>query len=152
MLSRSAQMLLAQHHFTGNVRELRSILLRALFFRKGRIITEEDIRQARGNQETGEKEEGAVERLTEQAAREIFAAIARGEQDFWSAVHLPYSESRISRDVVAQVMELARLEGATTMPKAAELLRACDPRSDDDEERKTFFKFKNFLYKTIKIS
>ncbi|HEX9874805.1 MAG TPA: GPMC system transcriptional regulator [Deferrimonas sp.] len=150
MLSRGAQMLLARHHYTGNVRELRSILLRALFFRKGRILTEEDILQARGNQETRE-EEGAVERLTEQAAREIFAAIARGELDFWSAVHLPYSENRISRDVVAQVVELARAQGASTMPKAAELLRACDPRSDDDEERKTFFKFKNFLYKTIRI-
>jgi hypothetical protein len=54
--------------------------------------------------------------------------------------------------VVAQVVEMARAQGAATMPKAAELLRACDPRSDDDEERKTFFKFKNFLYKTIRIS
>jgi DNA-binding NtrC family response regulator len=150
VLSRGAQMLLARHHYSGNVRELRSILLRALFFRKGRLISEEDIRQALGNQETGE-EAGAVARLTEQAAREIFAAIARGEQDFWSAVHLPYSENRISRDVVAQVVEMARAQGAATMPKAAELLRACDPRSDDDEERKTFFKFKNFLYKTIRI-
>ncbi len=151
LLSRGAQGLLARHHYTGNVRELRSILLRALFFRTGRVITEEDIRQARGNPETA-MEEGAVERLTEEAAREIFAAVTRGGQDFWSAVHLPYSENRISRDVVAQVVELARAQGATTMPKAAELLRACDPRSDDDEERKTFFKFKNFLYKTIKIS
>jgi len=150
LLSRSAQALLARHHYSGNVRELRSILLRSLFFRKGRLIGEEEIRQALGSPEAGQ-EEGAVERLTGEAAREIFAAIADGAQDFWSGVHHPYSENRISRDVVAQVVELARAQGATTMPKAAELLRACDPRSENDEERKLFFKFKNFLYKTIKI-
>jgi hypothetical protein len=38
------------------------------------------------------------------------------------------------------------------MPKLARLLRACDPGSSDPEERKRFYRFKNFLYKTIRIS
>ena len=47
-ITRGAQALLAGHHYTGNIRELRSILLRALFFRKGRVIAEEDIRRVLG--------------------------------------------------------------------------------------------------------
>ena len=37
------------------------------------------------------------------------------------------------------------------MPRVARMLAACDPAGEDPEERRTFFKFKNFLYKTIKI-
>ncbi|WP_298036167.1 GPMC system transcriptional regulator [uncultured Desulfuromonas sp.] len=150
VLSREAQALLARHHYTGNIRELRSILLRALFFRKGRVISEEDIADTFGEQDA-QPREGAAERLTDQVAEEIFRAIQAGEGDFWSGVHAPYSESRISRDVVAAVVELARAHGASTMPRIASLLGACDPKSADPLERKTFYKFKNFLYKTIKI-
>jgi transcriptional regulator with GAF, ATPase, and Fis domain len=149
-LVRSAQALLSRHHYTGNIRELRSILLRALFFRKGRVITEEDIRQVLGTLEP-QGVEGTVEKLTEQVARDIFDAIGRGETDFWAGVYVPYSESRISRDAVAAVVDQARRQGATTMPKVAEMLRACDPKDNDPEERKTFYRFKNFLYKTIRI-
>ena len=39
---------------------------------------------------------------------------------------------------------------ATSMPKIARQLRACNP--DNPEEQKVFFRFKNFLYKTIRIS
>jgi hypothetical protein len=37
------------------------------------------------------------------------------------------------------------------MPKVAMALRACDPASDHDDDRRSFYKFKNFLYKTIRI-
>jgi transcriptional regulator with GAF, ATPase, and Fis domain len=150
-LSRGAQALLSRHHYTGNIRELRSILLRALFFRKGRVISEEDIRQVLGASE-GEDPKGVVEKLTGQVAQEIFDALLREETDFWRGVYAPYSENRISRDVVEAVVELARRQGATTMPRVAALLGACDPKSDDPGERKTFYRFKNFLYKTIRIS
>jgi len=30
-------------------------------------------------------------------------------------------------------------------------LRACDPRSTDPEQQRRFFKFKNFLYKTVRV-
>jgi transcriptional regulator with GAF, ATPase, and Fis domain len=150
LITRNAQNLLARHHYTGNIRELRSILLRALFFRSGPIISEEDIRRALEN--LGARvEEGAAEKLTGQLAQEIFAAIGRGEADFWDGVYAPYSENRISRDVVAAIIDLARNRGGTSMPKVAMALRACDPASDHDDDRRSFYKFKNFLYKTIRI-
>ncbi|HBT82502.1 MAG: Fis family transcriptional regulator [Desulfuromonadales bacterium GWD2_61_12] len=150
-ITRGAQALLSRHHYTGNIRELRSILLRALFFRSGRVITEDDIRKVLAGL-APPPGEGAVEKLTGEVARELFEAIQAGHSDFWSGVYLPFSENRISRDAVAGVMELARNAGAASMPKAAILLRACDPKSSDAEERKTFFRFKNFLYKTVKIA
>jgi len=149
-LSGAARELLTRHHFTGNIRELRSILLRALFLSQGRRIGEDDILQALG-MAPANAPEGAGEKLTEQVAQEIFAAIEAGETDFWQGLHLPYSESRISRDVAVAVVEIARRKGATTMPRVARMLRACDPKSDDPEERKVFYRFKNFLYKTIRI-
>ncbi len=151
VLTRGAQQLLSQHHYTGNVRELRSILLRALFFRKKRVISEEDIRRAIGEAERP-KGTVAVEKLTAQVAEEIFSDLRKGEGDFWEKVYEPFSASRISRDVVAAVIDLARREGATNMPKIAVMLQACDPRAKDAESRKTFFRFKNFLYKTIRIA
>ncbi|MFA5516853.1 MAG: GPMC system transcriptional regulator [Desulfuromonadales bacterium] len=150
VLTREAQDLLSTHHYTGNVRELRSILLRALFFRRRRLIGDEDIRQVLGTLQPREPE-SASEKLTEEAAKEIFAAIRREESDFWSGVHAPFTENRISRDVVATVVTLAKKEGAGNMPAIAEVLRAGNGRSDDPEERKVYFKFKNFLYKTIRI-
>ena len=93
-----------------------------------------------------------VEKLVQQTARQIFEQIIDGDDTFWSAVYQPFSENRIARDVVVQVVELARRQGSTSMPKIALLLKACDSRSRDASEQKTFYKFKNFLYKTIRIS
>ncbi|MDX9709850.1 MAG: GPMC system transcriptional regulator [Trichloromonas sp.] len=151
VLTRGARQLLSQHHYTGNVRELRSILLRALFFRKKRVLSEEDMRRAIGEPDRP-KGTVAMEKLTTEVAGEIFSDLRKGEGDFWERVYEPFSESRISRDVVAAVIELARREGATSMPKIAVMLQACDPRAKDAESRKTFFRFKNFLYKTIRIA
>jgi transcriptional regulator with GAF, ATPase, and Fis domain len=148
-LSKEAQALLSNHHYTGNVRELRSILLRALFFRRKRQITEEDVRAVMAT--LGPREKAAAERLTAEVAQEIFEGIRRGNHDFWNGVHAPFSENRISREVVAAVVELARQQGAGSMPKVAAMLCACDPDNADAETRKVFFKFKNFLYKTIRI-
>jgi len=150
-LSSKARDLLARHHYTGNIRELRSVLLRALFFRKGKNLTEDDIRLALESSIAGPVLD-STEQLTQQVARELFDRISAGETDFWMGVHKPFTEKRISRDVVAALIELARAEGASTMPKIATKLAACDPASDDPEERRTFFRFKNFLYKTIRIS
>ena len=150
-ISKGAQELLSSHHYTGNIRELRSILLRALFFRKKRIISEDDIRRVLLEM-GGSVTETASSKLTEETAREIFVSIRTGREDFWSALHAPYSENHLSRDVVSAVIDLARREGANTMPKIAVLLRACNPKQDDPEEQRIFFKFKNFLYKTVKIT
>ena len=150
-LNAAAKQLLKEHQYSGNIRELRSILLRALFFRKGRVINAEDIRRAlpaapirRNTSQTSV--------LTDQLAREIYNEVVAAEKDFWTALYIPYTNNTISRDVVSSVIDLARERGASNMPQIATMLRACDSQSDDDKERKTFYKFKNFLYKTIRIT
>ncbi len=153
VLTRSARERLARHHYSGNIRELRSILLRALFFRKGRMIGEEEIESilASISRDAGAEGASVAERLTEELAEQLLREIEREESDFWEAVYTPFSDSRLSRDVIVALVELARRQGAGTMPRLAEKLHACDPRSGDDDEKKRFFKFKNFLYKTVKI-
>ncbi len=150
-LTRGAQALLTHHRYTGNIRELRSILLRALLFRKGRVIGEEDIARVLEPPPLPPAAEPA-QRLATQVAQEIFAAIHEGRETFWSGVYEPFSEKHIARDVVVEVVNLARRQGAATMPRIARLLGACDPNADETQERRDFFKFKNFLYKTIKIA
>jgi len=73
-------------------------------------------------------------------------------KDFWEAVYEPYSKSQISRDVVRLVIEKSRTAAGKSMPEIARHLKAVsgDPQ-EDEEARKRFFRFKNFLYKTVKI-
>ena len=138
------------HSYEGNIRELRSILLRALFFRTGNIITGDQIRRAMQGGLANHESKPAVA-LTGQLATEILASIAGGA-DFWSAVYEPYSASRISRDVVRLVVEAAREAAGRGMPQVARFLKAVTGDiTGDPEERRRFFKFKNFLYKTVKI-
>ena len=151
-ITRGAQALLTAHHYTGNIRELRSILVRALFFRKGRTIAEDDVRKVLGALLVpAAAAEETAEQLREKLADELFGAVTRGDEDFWSGIYLPFTQSAISRDVVAAIIDKARAAGAGSMPKIAVLLHACDPKSDDPEQQKTFYRFKNFLYKTIRI-
>jgi len=152
-IDHKAAALLSQYNYTGNIRELRSILLRALFLRSGPVIQESDIIEAFGvPAETVPEGTGHVEDLTAATARELFASVIKGDLDFWAGIYQPYSENRISRDMVKKVIDLARGEGAANMPKIALLLNACDPKSENPDQKKLFYKFKNFLYKTIHIS
>jgi transcriptional regulator with GAF, ATPase, and Fis domain len=149
-LTEGARELLVNHRYDGNIRELRSILLRALFFRGGTVITEEDIRHAiqHGNRE---QKEMTQTRLQDQLAEEILSEINAGK-DFWQAVYEPYSKNRIPRDVVELIIERSRLEVGRTMPQIARHLKAATGDIQGDAgERKKFFKFKNFLYKTIRV-
>jgi len=149
-LSKEAKEALVGHNYQGNIRELRSILLRALFFRSGKVVTGEDIKRAIRD---GMREQvtPASERLSEEVAGSIMAEIGAGK-DFWEAVYEPYSQSRISRDVVRLVIEKSRTAAGKSMPEIARHLKAvgADPQ-EDEEERKRFFRFKNFLYKTVRI-
>jgi len=149
-LSKDAKEALVGHNYKGNIRELRSILLRALFFRTGKMVTGEDIRRAIKDG-TREQVTPASERLSEEVAGGIMAEVDAGK-DFWEAVYEPYSQNRISRDVVRLVVEKSRVAAGKSMPDIARHLKAItgDPQ-EDEEERKRFFRFKNFLYKTVKI-
>ncbi|HJV66517.1 MAG TPA: GPMC system transcriptional regulator [Geomonas sp.] len=149
-LSKDAKEALVSHNYKGNIRELRSILLRALFFRSGKMITGDDIRRAIRDGMRGQPAP-ASERLSEEVAGGIMRDIAAGK-DFWEAVYEPYSQSRISRDVVCLVVEKSRAAAGKSMPEIARFLKAVKGVvQDDEEERKRFFRFKNFLYKTVKI-
>ena len=149
-LTEKAKTLLMNHNYKGNIRELRSILLRALFFRKGKVVTEDDIRCAilDGGPE---KEENTQSQLQDRLADEILAEI-QGGKDFWEAIYMPYSKNRISRDTVILVIQRARQNAGRTMPQIASYLKAASGDTQNDpEERKKFFKFKNFLYKTVRV-
>lgn len=150
LLTDGAKRALVNHHYEGNIRELRSILLRALFFRSGSTISEDDIHRAIGK-DRKDRPVFTHERLQDQLAAEILAEIDAGK-DFWEAVYEPYAKNRIPRDVVGLIIEKSRLTAGGTMPRIARYLKAV--RGDirqDPQERKKFFKFKNFLYKTIRI-
>ncbi len=149
-LTEDAKNLLVNHRFGGNIRELRSILLRALFFRTGKNITREDILRAIGN-DSHELQESTHDRFQDQLATEILVTINNGN-NFWEAVYEPYTKNRIPRDVVALIIDKSRLAAGRTMPQIAQHLKAVtgDIRTDATE-RKKFFKFKNFLYKTIRV-
>jgi DNA-binding NtrC family response regulator len=150
-LSQEAKQVLVTHNYQGNIRELRSILLRALFFRTGEVITGDNIRRAMQGG-LSEPESRPAVALAGQLTAEILASIA-GEADFWSAVYEPYSSNKISRDVVRLVVETARESAGRSMPQVALFLKAVTGDvNGDPEERRKFFKFKNFLYKTVKIS
>lgn len=151
ILSPDAKQLLSQHHYSGNMRELRSILLRAMLFRGGRFIKKSDIEKALQPHSSNVPND-SKQALEKQLSDEILKQISAEEKDFWHAVYQPYSQKEITREIVMKVIEEARRQGANSMPKLARLLRACDPTDNSVEGRKTFFRFKNFLYKTIRVS
>ena len=93
-LSEEARKILSNHHYSGNIRELRSILQRALFFRQGPVLSGEDIKNVLRNMRTG-REAPEEELLSAQLARRIFEEIGKGEADFWQAVHEPFSVNKI---------------------------------------------------------
>ena len=146
-ISREAQGLLTRHDYTGNVRELRSILLRALLFRQGPIITGEDLQRAlaSGHQPV------VSDDMEQDPVRRIQRALQEGDGDFWSLVHRPFSDNQLTRDTVCALVEATRRDGARNMPDIAAALRACEPHPQNADEQRRFYKFKNFLYKTVKI-
>jgi len=141
-----------RHNYKGNIRELRSILLRALFFRNKHVISGEAISQAIAG--TGCLEAGpattASRNLDERVAGEILDRIETGG-DFWSDVYEPFSRNDISRETVRLVIERARGKAGKTIPAVARYLKALDHALGRDDEQRQLFRFKNFIYKTVKI-
>ncbi|MSN25397.1 MAG: GAF domain-containing protein [Geobacter sp.] len=152
ILSIEAKDILMRHNYKGNIRELRSILLRALFFRNKQILSGEAIAEAIAR--TGCLETtpavSASRDLDAQVAEEIVGRIEAGG-DFWSDVYEPYSRNDISREAVRIIIEKARDKSGKTMPMVARYLRALQDGAGHDEEQRQLFRFKNFLYKTVKI-
>jgi len=85
------------------------------------------------------------------ALQSIFSALQANQGDFWDLVHQPFTENRLTSDTVRALIDATRRSGARNMPQVAIALKACDPHSVSTEEQRKFYKFKNFLYKTVKI-
>jgi transcriptional regulator with GAF, ATPase, and Fis domain len=150
-LSEEAKAVLVHHQYKGNIRELRSLLLRAMFFRSGSSISAGDIRNAI-KAGIWENPSSVVSDMSNQLADGIIAGISAGS-DFWQEVYEPYTDNRISREVVRLVIEKARERSGKSMPRIAGFLRAvAAEKLGTKEESLRFFRFKNFLYKTVKIS
>jgi len=153
VLAQEAKDILTRHTYKGNIRELRSILLRALFFRRKNVIAGDAILQAiagMGGREGAVRQLPTARDLDERLADGIMERIAGGG-DFWAEVYEPFSKSDISRDTVRLVIERARSKaGSKTLPAVARYLKAVS-EVGAEEEKLRLYKFKNFLYKTVKI-
>ncbi len=150
-LSEEAKAVLVNHQYKGNIRELRSLLLRALFFRSSSTISAGDIRNAI-KAGIWENPSSSVNDMSSQMADRIIAEITAGS-DFWQVVYEPYTGNHISREIVRLVIEKARERSGKSMPRIAQFLRAVDTEKlGTKEESLRFFRFKNFLYKTVRIS
>jgi transcriptional regulator with GAF, ATPase, and Fis domain len=147
-LEQAAVAYLKQHQYRGNVRELKNILLRAMLFRKGTLITKEDVMSAcRPSASEGPltTDRDFIETLLGQ-----FEA---GEANFWTNIHQPFKANHLTRDTVRALILAAKNRYQTNLPGLAVKLGACKTRSHlESDERKKFLSFKNFLYKTVKIS
>jgi transcriptional regulator with GAF, ATPase, and Fis domain len=152
ILSEDAKQELIRHNYKGNIRELRSILLRALFFRTRNVITGDAIRMAiagTGAVEILSGKPGSRE-LDEKLAKKILGQIESGG-DFWKDVYEPFSKNDISRETVKLLIEMTKGLAGKTLPAVARYLKALDIDASEEEEKRKLFKFKNFLYKTVKI-
>lgn len=151
LLTSDAKDILMCHSYKGNIRELRSILLRALFFRSKNIISGENISRAIAG--TGcllpEPAVRPSRELDERLAGEILDNIAQGG-NFWSDVYEPFARNDISRETVRIIIEKSRVKAGKTMPVVARYLKALPEGHTPEDEQRQLFRFKNFLYKTVK--
>jgi len=151
LLNKKAVDFLLGYEFKGNVRELRSILLRAYFLKKGREINRDDLITAIGIK-SNQLTVGKVF-LSEDTVSGIYESIVSDDKDFWSVIYEPFINREISRETVKLVLNKARLNGDDSLPKLAVRLKAC--KKDFNKlpaEKKKFISFRNFLYKTVKIT
>ena len=151
LLNKKAVDFLLGYEFKGNVRELRSILLRAYFLKKGREINRDDLITAIGIK-SNQLTVGKVF-LSEDTVSGIYESIVSDDKDFWSVIYEPFINREISRETVKLVLNKARLNGYDSLPKLAVRLKAC--KKDFNKlpaEKKKFISFRNFLYKTVKIT
>jgi len=152
VLSDDAKQELIRHNYQGNIRELRSILLRALFFRTRDVINGDAIRLAIAGTGAGNlsSKQPAARELDDRLAATILERIEAGG-DFWTEVYEPFSRNDISRETVRLVIERTRVLAGKTMPAVARYLKALGDDGEANEEQRRLFKFKNFLYKTVRI-
>ena len=141
---------LVSYNYRGNVRELKNILMRALMFRQGSLITLENILEA------CQSESSNTTNTNKKIVNQIDLMLNKlevGEGTFWSQVHKPFKKNIITRGTVKDLIQTAQERYQASLPGLAVKLGACDKHyKNNSEELKKFTSFKNFLYKTVKIS
>ena len=141
---------LKKHQYRGNVRELKNILLRAMLFRKGASITKNDIVTAC---HSGSAMPETASSSTENSVENFLDQFEAGEANFWDDIHRPFKANHLTRETVQSLIIAAKSRYQTNLPGLAVKLGACKTRTHlESDERKKFLSFKNFLYKTIKLS
>jgi transcriptional regulator with GAF, ATPase, and Fis domain len=142
---------LTQYNYRGNVRELKNILMRALMFRQGSIITENDVMEASQNENPNSTT--SPKRPEPEYVNFIIDKLESGEGNFWSLVHQPFKKNQLTRGLVQELIQTARKRYQANLPGLAIKLSACsEDYQSNPEGIKKFTSFKNFLYKTVKIS
>lgn len=140
---------LVHRKYRGNVRELKNLLLRALLFCKNSLITREDLINAGGEEW---KEPTATAQGTDWVD-DLLETIEQGQGDFWTSVYHPFRGNHLTRDAVSSLIDTAKRRYQTNLPGLAVKLGVCsDQFRKNSEENKKFLSFKNFLYKTVKIT
>ena len=141
---------LINHKYRGNVRELKNILMRAMMFRQGALISLKDVIEACQSESSNGSD---ALKQTVDHIDSILKRLEVGEGDFWSQVHKPFKENIITKGTVKDLIQTARNRYQANLPGLAVKLGACTRHyQSNSEELKKFTSFKNFLYKTIKIS
>ena len=128
---------------------MKNLLLRTLLFCKKSRITQQDLINASGEEwadpPAGAENNGWVQ--------EILETLEQGRGDFWTSIYHPFKSKRLTRDAVSSLIETAKTRYQTNLPGLAVKLGVCsDQFRNNPEENKKFMSFKNFLYKTVKIT
>ena len=124
--------------------------MRALMFRQGSLITLKDIIEACQSEYPSIVD---TPKQTVDSIESILNQLEVGEGDFWSQVHKPFKKNIITKGTVKDLIQTARNRYQANLPGLAVKLGACTRHyQSNSEELKKFTSFKNFLYKTVKIS
>ena len=119
-------------------------------FRQGSLITLEDIIEACQSESPSIVD---TPKQTVDPIDSILNQLEVGEGDFWSQVHKPFKKNIITKGTVKDLIQTARNRYQANLPGLAVKLGACTRHyQSNSEELKKFTSFKNFLYKTVKIS
>ena len=120
-----------------------------MLFCKNSLITRKDLIGASGEEwkelPTATQNTDWVDNLLEN--------IERGQGDFWTSVYHPFRGKHLTRDAVSSLIDTAKRRYQTNLPGLAVKLGVCGEQfRNNPDENKKFLSFKNFLYKTIKIT
>ena len=142
---------LTQYNYRGNVRELKNILMRAMMFRKGSIITKGDVIEA--SQSESPNVLNSPKSMESAYINSLLKQLEMNNGSFWSHIHKPFKKNQITRNTIKELIQTARKRYQANLPGLAIKLGACSKNYQiNSEENKKFISFKNFLYKTIKIN